>query len=345
MVGVSIVLTSPIYHSKAQTGDAIVYENPLAYINDAGNVYITDVSGGVGTAITSDAYIENLPDLEAANSHQYVISRWSPDGKTLVYALATYEGFSLFSLESRQLSTPLLPEMSIDAIHTAWSPDGTQLAFFSHANRQAGLFVVTTTGGEPQWIASIYPCIGDAPGLEKAARFLARESGNSAFRETYFVAWVGQEILFTPSNECFAPALVQLNGTVTWGYEALYSFPALSPDGSRLTGLSFDFPGPVEIDVATGEIRELPLPANSIPLTWSADTLFYYTRTETTTLVDEETFLENSESTLTIWQSALDGSPDLKIYETRGYGIGKITVSTDPDLPLAVSVVIGLSPA
>lgn len=90
VIGISII-------AAAQPGfaqDSVTYENPLAYIGPDNNLYITDASGGVGTAITNDA----IYDPNIGNYIFYRTSSWSPDGQTLIFGES--ESATLYMLKS-----------------------------------------------------------------------------------------------------------------------------------------------------------------------------------------------------------------------------------------------------
>lgn len=345
----------------AQDSAGVVIENPLAYIGPDGNVYIADAATGESTALTADAFYESRPDMGDLYL-QYQISSWSPDGQTLALAQ------SLNTLTENRESLYLVPSgsgewgiISVDYLsspNTAWSPDGTQIALFGSIGETRGLFTVPAAGGDPTHISNVAASIGEAPGAEPAIFLAAAENGYSPLSEAYYVKWLERGIFFGTYYEgsCFGPIIATPNEFLCSDWFAYPPF-AISPDGTRIVGQILDAPVSIELTFTPNEsalspdFPTLPLPEGAIPLGWSADgTALYYSTTTDTEIVSsdwriDDGYPEFSESTLTIWQSALDGSPDLKIYETRGYSIGKLTISTDPTLPIVVSIVTSDVPA
>jgi hypothetical protein len=346
----------------AQDSAGVVIENPLAYVGADGNVYIADAATGESTALTTDAFYERRPDTGDLYL-QYQISSWSPDGQTLTLAQ------SLNTLAENRESLYLVPSgggewgiISVDYLsspNTAWSPDGTQIALFGSIGEVRGLLTVPVTGGDPTFISNVAASIGEGPGPEPAAFLAAAENGYSPLSEAYYVKWLEQGIFFGTYYEgsCFGPVIA--TAPVEFLCSDWFAYPpfAISPDGTRIVAQILDAPVPIELSFTPNEsafspdFPTLPLPEGATPLGWSADgTALYYSTISDTEIVSSDWRLDDgypefSESTLMIWQSALDGSPDLKTYETRGYGIGKMTISADPTLPIVVSIVTSDLPA
>ncbi|MBZ0320465.1 MAG: hypothetical protein K8L91_28890 [Anaerolineae bacterium] len=329
--------------------DSVSYENPLAYIGEDNNLYITDASGGIGTAITDDAIYEPL----VGNYIFYRTSSWSPDGQTLIFGES--ESSTLYSLKSGEPVTPL--NVTAEDVHTAWSPDGTQIAFFGFYENP-GVFTIALEGGEPTlWAEGLEYAIGEGPLDEPAVALLAREQGENPLRSSRYLAWLADGIFYGSmgSSACYGSAIVQADGTLLCtDWWVLPPF-AISPVSGRIIGHSFDFARLIELTFTPNEANpsenpaELPIPADAVPLAWSADgtALYYWTSTDTVRVQSEwqVDYFEYSESTLTLWLTKLDGSPDTKIYETRGYGIGRVALPPSDDLPLVVSIVTSDVPA
>src|ERR1041385_933917 len=67
----------------AQASKAVTYQHPLAYIGWDGNVWVTDLNSGAGTAITKEGRIfgpDDGPDYSSGDpkSHFYSAIEWSP---------------------------------------------------------------------------------------------------------------------------------------------------------------------------------------------------------------------------------------------------------------------------
>lgn len=348
----ALMVTGIIAIAVAQPGfaqDSVTYENPLAYIGEDNNLYITDASGGVGTAVTNDAIYE--PNV--GNYIFYRTSSWSPDGQTLIFGES--ESATLYMLKSGEAAAML--NVEADDVHTAWSPDGTQIAYFGFLE-EPGVLVVPADGGESSFRAGgLEFSIGEGPLAEPAIALLARERGDNPLRSSRYLAWLPNGIFYglMYSNTCFGSAIAQADGTLLctdwWGLPPF----AVSPDGSRIIGISLDFVRPIELTFTANQANpsdipaELILPVDAIPLAWSGDGLYYWTSSDTTRVESEwrimDGYFEYSESTLTLWLAKLDGSPDTKIYETRGYGIGRVALPPSDELPLVVSIVTSDVPA
>ncbi|GIK66949.1 MAG: hypothetical protein BroJett018_47430 [Chloroflexota bacterium] len=338
VIGISII-------AAAQPGfaqDSVTYENPLVYIGEDNNLYITNASGGVGTAITNDA----IYDPNIGNYIFYRTSSWSPDGQTLIFGES--ESATLYMLKSGEAAAML--NVEAEDVHTAWSPDGTQMAYFGFLDEQPGVLVVPAEGGEPTfWAGGLEFSIGEGPLSEPAVALLARERGDNPLRSSRYLAWLPNGIFYGSmgSRDCYGSAIVQADGTLLCtDWWVLPPF-AISPDGSRIIGISLDFVRPIELTFTANQSNpsdipaELILPVDAIPLAWSADGLYYWTSSDTIRVESEwqVDYFEYSESTLTLWLAKLDGSPDTKIYETRGYGIGRVALPPSDELPLVVSIV------
>ncbi|CAG0961834.1 hypothetical protein ANRL2_00948 [Anaerolineae bacterium] len=329
--------------------DSVTYENPLSYIGEDNNLYITDASGGVGTAITNDAVF----DPNVGNYIFYQTSSWSPDGQTLVFGES--ESATLYMLKSGEVA--VMFDVEAEDIHTAWSPDGTQIAYFGFLE-EPGVLTVGVEGGEPTfWAGGLEFSIGEGPLAESAIALLAREQGSNPLRSNRYLAWLPNGIFYGSmySNGCYAAAIAQADGillcTDWWGLPPF----AVSPDGSRIIGTSLDFVRPIELTFTANQSypsdipAELILPVDAIPLAWSEAGLYYWTSSDTTRVESEwrimDGYFEFSESTLTLWLAKLDGSLDTRIYETRGYGIGRVALPPSEGLPLVVSIVTSDVPA
>lgn len=347
-----LMVTGIITIAVAQPGfaqDSVTYENPLAYIGEDNNVYITDASGGVGTAVTNDAIYE--PNV--GNYIFYRTSSWSPDGQTLIFGDS--ESATLYMLKSGEAAAML--NVEAEDVHTAWSPDGTQMAYFGFLD-EPGVLVVPAEGGEPTfWAGGLEFSIGEGPLAEPAIALLAREQGENPLRSSRYLAWLPNGIFYGSmgSRNCYGSAIIQADGTLLctdwWGLPPF----AISPVNGRIIGRSFDLERLIELTFTPNESNpsenpaELPIPADAIPLAWSEAGLYYWTQTDTVRVESEwrliDGYFEYTESTLTLWLAKLDGSPDTKIYETRGYGIGRVALPPNDELPLVVSIVTSDVPA
>lgn len=347
-----LMVTGIIAIAVAQPGfaqDSVTYENPLAYVGSDHNVYITDGSGGVGTAITVDA----------SESDQYVldyrVSSWSPDGRVFIYVKNYYEEI-LYILKSGR-TAEAVPELLYAEPHTAWSPDGTQFAYFGR-DGEFGIFSLPVDGGEPLLHGTgLAFSFGEGPGLGLPEAHLAREQGRNEFTESRYLAWLPQGVFYGMYvyESCIGAVIVQADDALLCSDQLLMPPFAISPDGSRIIGRTMDHVSPIELTFSLGESNpavvppDTGLPAGAIPLAWSEDGLYYALNTDTVRVESEWHiefgYFEYTERTLTLWLSKLDGSPDTKIYQTRGYGIGRVALPPSDDLPLVVSIVTSDVPA
>src|SRR5579859_3015989 len=135
----------PVSQFDASTANSVTYHNPLAYIGIDGNIYVTDLNSGVGTAVTNDAQTAcpggstPLPsnDNESPFLRFYRNIRWSPVG-----------GAFTFGVESGLLCDPFVqPSIFLERSNShsqylvdwgdenysypigVWSADGTQIAY------------------------------------------------------------------------------------------------------------------------------------------------------------------------------------------------------------------------
>src|SRR5262249_16087965 len=130
------LLLPPVQAAHAET---VSYKDPLAYIGEDGNVYMTAVGAGPGTRLTNDAKMpdpidklslcEQCPET-SEKYRRYGSIRWSPDGTNFAF-IERYSG-QLFVVESGKRPRLINPELKVGSLLgylvIAWSPDGTQIA-------------------------------------------------------------------------------------------------------------------------------------------------------------------------------------------------------------------------
>src|SRR5262249_48334993 len=132
-------LGQPAGSAQAKT---TAYKTPLAYIGEDGNVYVTSMSAGAGTRLTTDA---KMPDplayatsCEGCSDNQsayrrYGSIRWSPDGTRFAF-IDRYSG-QLFVAESGKTPRLISPKLKVGSRlgnrAFAWSPDGKQIAYIT----------------------------------------------------------------------------------------------------------------------------------------------------------------------------------------------------------------------
>src|SRR5215510_8259470 len=82
------LLLPPVQAAHAET---VSYKDPLAYIGEDGNVYVTAVGAGPGTRLTNDAKMPEPIEQHyyysgcSETMRRYCSIRWSPDGTRFAF--------------------------------------------------------------------------------------------------------------------------------------------------------------------------------------------------------------------------------------------------------------------
>ena len=95
-------------------------------------------------------------------------ARLSPDGRSLVYALAAFDDVSVehVALWLMALATGVTRQLSVGRGRDSspvWSPDGSQIAFSSTRNGKPQLYLIAADGGEARAITSLEQGVGSGP--------------------------------------------------------------------------------------------------------------------------------------------------------------------------------------
>jgi len=342
----------PVRQSDATAANALTYHNPLAYIGIDGNIYVTDLNSGVGTAITNDAQT-TCPDGTSPSVdykrpflRTYRNIRWSPIGGAFTFGL--YSDLSCQSIQasiflekSNSHTQFLTSEPSNDLngpsndLSGVWSPDGTQVAYMDGD----GIGVISLADGTTHHVSDYgyQPCIGEGPGIDDLNTLYFDERGIQPYQDpTFSLDWTEPGFLVPltvyddTNTSCGGLALLDQNNTV-WKNDTLSS-PSVSPDrkqalavsaGSKTQDSGYALTT-VLIDLASGKLTPLPfLSANDGPFVWTPDgkQILYVT-------VELNTH-RSDESKVSLWSVPIAGGAATRLLTRVGFGIGVITPSPD----------------
>jgi hypothetical protein len=364
----TLLVLGPLEAVSAQsTGQK--YTRPIAFARGDG-IYITDATGTMPTRIISPVQ----PDKA---THIFSRPRWSPDGQHIVVSdYASQEtgesSITLVRVTSQNKQQPLYslePNQEMIVAPTAWTPDGTQIAVFD----RSGIFLLPAKGGDPKLLykPEIMSGIGEAGGPEDPSIRLAfREREENRFRTSFFLQSIPHGLLtgapiYRADGGIDTWGLVSLDGKLVWsGYFA--SSLVVSPDGQQAVASYAGYlegydtqPGNepiVLVDLKTGKVSPLAIQPGVNLLGWSADGKSIYFSTsaksdevegkfdapEAKEIFDQYSWPFTAvENTLTLWRIPLDASDKsraIKLFETKGFSFGLMTVS-DTSQPLVFSVV------
>ncbi len=349
-------------------GQPVTYTNPMAYIGNDGNVYVTQSNGTPGTtAITNNAKgtaMSSYPFYQTV--HRYQSLRWSPDGLNLAFVESGNPGL-LYVARSGQapqiLAHGIYPEFP-----PFWLPNGQEIAYLVPAGVGSAsggptkfqIQAVPVGGGNPRALGDFNhqaECGGggfdpmealyysDAGALGNGLVLYNTASGGYV----YSLACTGVGVGFTP-------------GTVGGWQRPDLGRAALSPDGTQLIAVRFDLSNPKappvvagleKVDLATGKSTPLPTQPGIDQVGWADNgTILYSTLTAprafqiTVTLspalqaavglIDLTAALKGY--TVTLWKTPAAGGDSVQFFAGSGRGIGKIGHTAD-GATIAVSLI------
>jgi Tol biopolymer transport system component len=131
---------------------------------------------------------------------------WSPDGKAAAYLehIAGYQVFLRYRNAAlpQQLTTPEVSGYGISALY-GWSPDGKRI-FFRSRNPggkapEYGLFSVSTTGGEPQFIMAFDGITSTIS--PDASTFVVYRKDSDSYKRVYYASPLGSPFKPYPSQK------------------------------------------------------------------------------------------------------------------------------------------------
>jgi Tol biopolymer transport system component len=174
-------------------------------------VAVRDLETGVVTELESTSRPRDVQE----NLHP----RWSPDGRTIAYAVATFDEFGFASgsvirlVESNGTNDRALSAPELEAGDPAWSPDGSSILFSSHPIR-----AYAAQGKRESERLHLYTMLADGSGVRQYD--LVGAVGTPSWTST------GEQILFT---------YLEGAGDISPGHARLF---VMDPDGSNVLPLT-----------------------------------------------------------------------------------------------------------
>lgn len=135
-------------------------EGGPAFSPDGRHLVWCSASTGDGDLYLADIYALEAPPKRLTRSEGLdFYAAFSPSGDRLAYAAMTEDGANIHVIEDLEAPTRSdrpLTRWKSNQLKPSWSPDGTQVAFFSNHGRDSGfdLYVVPVAGGNPRKVAS-----------------------------------------------------------------------------------------------------------------------------------------------------------------------------------------------
>jgi hypothetical protein len=346
----------------------VTLNNPLAYVGQDGNVYMTDESSGAGQPVTGDA---GGGSTSTAPFHStkliYGQFAWSPVGGMLAFTERVNKTASV--VESGK--APNVVARGVDSgFPASFSPDGKDLAYVVQTTQQSGpnnqdlvlqIQAVPSTGGAPRALGSLvgtsWAC-GAGGVFNPSAALYYLEMGTFSDSPMTFV-WLKQGYLH--SMTCTGRGLALSNGAQDLWQNPNLQNAVLSPDQTSLLAVAYDPSTKTKqlnlVDLANGQLTPISTQPGLDRAVFSGDgkTIIYSTVESSRTaegdpnsdvgkqLFDPNWPVSGDEYNIVLWAMPVAGGTPTTIYKESGYRVGYITSS--PDKPyVAFSRTTSLAP-
>jgi hypothetical protein len=291
-----------------------------------GNVYMANVADMPGVPLTHDADT-------ISGARRYTGARVSPDGKRVAF-VALPGGDLYITPVAKNATATRLPVKIAAPFPIAWSPDGTQIAYVTASGGKLTVNMVQVSDGITRTVGALSGAA--CPPIETtdpaAETWTADLNAVDVNGDRLLLTWPTANTLLL-STDCSGTAIARLDmssGALT--PLAPLSHVVLSPDKTQLAGT---VNGKLAlVDLASAQVKSLPVSADQVA--WGSDTatLFYSTRTVKTPL-----FLNTTTAGVSAFQSAtydlslhrytLVSSQDDPLFTGAGFAIGSIAPSPD----------------
>lgn len=353
---------------EAVLQQSVSFKNPLLYIGQNGNAYLTDDSAGAGQPFTGDSsggVKLEYPFFE--RTFAYGQFAWSPNTRALAFTERNTN--ALFVMFNGRRPTKV--NNSIDTgFPPVFSQDGKELAYVVSTKTRTGqndadllmqIQAVTAAGGQPRAVGSLvgvnWNCaVPENPAPDEGSYHAEIGVPNTS---PMFLAWLKQGFLHSLS--CDGSGLALSDGTkVIWQNPALQN-AALSPDGTQLAAILIDPKRDLSnqlnlVDPVTGATTPIKTEPGVDRAIFSPDgrTLIYSTVTAGRRVAGEATNetgaklfgsrwpVEGPENEIAIWSVPVAGGTSLQLYRGVGRGVGYITVARHKPV-VAFSLVTSLA--
>jgi TolB protein len=250
---------------------------------------------------------------------------WSPDGNLIAFSSRLGQQLDIFVVPSEGGERKLIVESPRHDDQPDWSPDGKRLAFSSNRTGDWNIYITNVETGE--------------------GRLITHDTANDASP-----SWTpdGTAIVFmserTGAQELWKIDLRngELTQLTTGGSN---SFPAVSPDGSRVAWTNVNR-GMMIMDLATRETIVVPVPkeTNYAP-TWSPDGRYLAVTGRDWGSVDIYIVTSGGERGLLLTKNAMPG-PDVMFDALPSWSPDgeRLALISNKDGPQALYVITGLKP-
>ncbi len=337
---------------------SVSFKNPLVYVGQDGNVYMTDEQSGAGVPITGDS-TGGPQDTPPFFSHSLAYGQfaWSADGKQLAFVERT-QGLLYIVADGKP---PVLAVKGVNGgFPPSFSQDGTEVSFVVKTNQQSGadnanlilqIQAVPAQGGNARALGSLegkpWACGADLP-FDPGEMVYFNEIGVIGPSPLTF-AWTKLGFLHTMS--CTGRGLAFSNGAKDlWENPALEN-AALSPDQTRaLVIVLSDANDPNSakklaiVDLATGNLTPIDTQPNVDRAIWSTDgqSIIYTTLTPSRKVTSDKTkavgtklfqahwpLPDVQEYGVFLWIMPVAGGQSTIILKDAGRGIGYLSAAHD----------------